>query len=170
MPADVRNWPTSADFHVAQSGSATWDTSDVPHMLSAQPLVTQSRHRGPYRAATRSLCLALFYLKRCRARFEEATNGRQVPRSNPARARVPDRCSEALDPSHMVMLGLLRELANRHVPYHAPTQLVCRLFSHEDAPVLSEDYEPSSQDRTHPSAILRAPVERRRTNPTARAV
>jgi hypothetical protein len=49
------------------------------------------------------------------------------------------------------MLGLLRELADRHVLYHAPTQWAHRLFSHEDAPVLSEGCEPLIKTgRTHP--------------------
>jgi hypothetical protein len=46
------------------------------------------------------------------------------------------------------MLGLLRELADRHVFDHAPTQRAYRLFGHGDAPVLSEGCEPliSKQD------------------------
>src|SRR5215470_15781641 len=36
------------------------------------------------------------------------------------------------------MLGLLRELADRHVFDHAPTQRAHCLFGHGDAPVLSE--------------------------------
>src|SRR5262250_660411 len=62
---------------------------------------------------------------------------------------------EVLDPLYIVMLGLLRELADRHVFDHAPTQRAYRLFGHGDAPVLSEVVEtPRSQDRTHPSATL----------------
>src|SRR5258707_9023289 len=55
---------------------------------------------------------------------------------------------EVLDPLHIVMLGLLRELADRHVFDHAPTQRAYRLFGHGDAPVLSEGCEPliSRQD------------------------
>jgi hypothetical protein len=41
------------------------------------------------------------------------------------------------------MLGLLRELADRHVFDHAPTQRAYRLFGHGDAPVLSEGCNPS---------------------------
>jgi hypothetical protein len=37
-----RIWPTSADLRVAQSGSASWGTSDVLLMLSAQPFVTRT--------------------------------------------------------------------------------------------------------------------------------
>src|SRR5215472_10475132 len=45
---------------------------------------------------------------------------------------------ELLDPSHIVMLGLLRELADRHVFDHAPTQRADSLLGHGAAPVLSE--------------------------------
>src|SRR5215471_942583 len=38
---NVAFWLTSADLGVAQSGSASWGTSDLPLMLSA-PFVTQS--------------------------------------------------------------------------------------------------------------------------------
>jgi hypothetical protein len=38
-------WRTSADLHVAQSGSVSWGTSDVPVMLSAQPFVPHNGHR-----------------------------------------------------------------------------------------------------------------------------
>src|SRR5215469_14240651 len=61
---------------------------------------------------------------------------------------------ELLDPSHIVMLGLLRELADRHVLDHAPTQRADSLLGHGAAPVLSKVVNPSSQDRTHPSATL----------------
>ena len=40
LPANVRIWPTSADLRVAQSGSVSWGTSDVPLMLLVQPFVT----------------------------------------------------------------------------------------------------------------------------------
>src|SRR5215467_15882931 len=45
---------------------------------------------------------------------------------------------ELLDPSHIVMLGLVRELADRHVLDHAPTQRADSLLGHGAAPVLSE--------------------------------
>jgi hypothetical protein len=37
--------PTATDLPVAQSGSASWGTSDVPLMLSAQPFVTNLERR-----------------------------------------------------------------------------------------------------------------------------
>ena len=49
---------------------------------------------------------------------------------------------EVLDPLHVVMLGLRRELADRHVFDHAPAQRAHRLVGHGDAPVLSEGCEP----------------------------
>src|ERR1700683_3053176 len=52
--------------------------------------------------------------------------------------RAPEELCEVLDPLHIVMLGLLRELADCHVLDHAPTQRACCLFGHGDAPVLSE--------------------------------
>src|SRR5215831_16500274 len=50
---------------------------------------------------------------------------------------------EVLDPLHIVMLGLLRELADRHVLDHAPTQRADSLLGHGAAPVLSEVANPS---------------------------
>src|SRR5215475_809057 len=67
--------------------------------------------------------------------------------------RALEIARELLDPLHVVMLGLLRELADRHVLDHAPTQRADSLLGHGAAPVLSEGFgNPSSQDRTHPSA------------------
>src|SRR5262252_9324089 len=67
---------------------------------------------------------------------------------------------EVLDPLHIVMLGLRRELADRHVFDHAPTQRAYRLFGHGDAPVLSEGCQPliSRQDAPirHPVSCARA--------------
>src|SRR5262249_6085796 len=59
---------------------------------------------------------------------------------------------EVLDPLHIVMLGLLRELADRHVFDHAPTQRADSLLGHGDAPVLSEGCKPLhlKTGRTHP--------------------
>src|SRR5215472_13303422 len=51
------------------------------------------------------------------------------------------------------MLGLRRELADRHVFDHAPAQRAHRLVGHGGAPVLSEvGATPRSQDRTLPLA------------------
>src|SRR5438445_13137757 len=55
------------------------------------------------------------------------------------------------------MLGLRRELADRHIFDHAPAQRAHGLVGHGDAPVLSEVVEtPRSQDRTPRCAILSA--------------
>src|SRR5258708_39318568 len=62
--------------------------------------------------------------------------------------RAVEVTCEVLDPLHIVMLGLLRELADRHVFDHAPTQRADSLLGHGGAPVLSEGREPliSRQD------------------------
>src|SRR5262245_46768574 len=52
--------------------------------------------------------------------------------------RTAEKLCKVLDASHIVMLGLLDELADRHVFDHAPTQRAHCLFGHGDAPVLSE--------------------------------
>src|SRR6266704_1219368 len=62
--------------------------------------------------------------------------------------RAAEERSEVLDPLHVVMLGLRRELADRHIFDHAPPQWAHGLVGHGDAPVLSEGCEPliSRQD------------------------
>jgi hypothetical protein len=43
---NVASWPTSTDLRIAQRGQlASWGTSDVPLVLSAQPFVTRSCRR-----------------------------------------------------------------------------------------------------------------------------
>ena len=83
--------------------------------------------------------------------------------------RSPEERREVLDPLHVVMLGLRRELADRHVFDHAPPQRAHGLVGHGDAPVLSEGCEPliSRQD-----APLRYRLGscRQPQRPTARAV
>lgn len=71
--------------------------------------------------------------------------------------RSSEEGCEVLDPLHIVMLGLGRELADRHVFDHAPAQRAHCLVGHEDAPVLCEGCEPliSRQD-----ASLRYPLSR----------
>src|SRR5215467_14220819 len=61
---------------------------------------------------------------------------------------------ELLDPLHIVMLGLLREPADRHVLDHAPTQRADSLLGHGAAPVLSERLVTPhlKTGRTHPPA------------------
>src|ERR1700752_3614875 len=71
--------------------------------------------------------------------------------------RSSEKRREVLDPLHIVMLGLRRELADRHVFDHAPAQRAHCLVGHGDAPVLSERFViPSSQDRTPRRAIVLA--------------
>src|SRR5215469_15352077 len=74
------------------------------------------------------------------------------------------------------MLGLRRELADRHVFDHAPAQRAHGLLGHGGAPVLSEVVAtPQSQDRTLPlatpvdSCASRAPgaLPRERFSPLA---
>src|SRR5258707_10737487 len=68
--------------------------------------------------------------------------------------RTAEKLREVLDPLHIVVLGLLRELADRHVFNHAPTQRAYCLFGHGDTPGLREGLQsPSSQNRTPNRAI-----------------
>src|SRR5215475_11818539 len=67
---------------------------------------------------------------------------------------------EVLDPLHIVMLGLLRELADRHVFDHAPTQRADSLFGHGDAPVLSEGCKPLISRQDAPIRYLDEPRSR----------
>ena len=80
--------------------------------------------------------------------------------------RSSEKRREVLDPLHIVMLGLRRELADRHVFDHAPAGLIA---SSVMGMLLSEVVAtPQSQDRTPLGAIgLAAPPAAR---PTARAV
>src|SRR6516164_8137033 len=77
---------------------------------------------------------------------------------------------ELLDPSHIVMLGLLRELADRHVLDHAPTQRADSLLGHGSAPVLSEGLVTPhlKTGRTHPLPYERCLRQRRSSLPRER--
>src|SRR6195256_4126376 len=89
--------------------------------------------------------------------------------------RSPEKRGEVLDPLHVVMLGLRRELADRHVFDHAPPQWAHGLIGHGDAPVLSEGCEPliSRQDaplRYRPGRVAsRSVLPRERFNPLAQS-
>src|SRR6202035_4030425 len=74
--------------------------------------------------------------------------------------RPTQKRGEVLDPLHVVMLSFARELADRHVFDHAPTQRADGLLGHGDAPVLSEVVEtPQSHDRTpRPAMPSAAPL------------
>src|ERR1035438_421144 len=62
--------------------------------------------------------------------------------------RAAEEGSEVLDPLHVVMLGLRRELADRHVFDHALPQRAYGLIGHEGCSCLDEGCEPliSRQD------------------------
>src|ERR1035441_6043367 len=62
--------------------------------------------------------------------------------------RAAEESSEVLDPLHVVMLGLRRELADRHVFDHASPQRAYGLIGHEGCSCLGEGCEPliSRQD------------------------
>src|SRR5450755_653913 len=84
-----------------------------------------------------------------------------------------------LDPLHVVMLGFWRELADRHVFDHAPTQRADGLIradgsvAHGDAPVLSEVLNPSISRQDAPfrygvgRAAGRSALPRERFSPLA---
>src|SRR4051812_19365903 len=86
--------------------------------------------------------------------------------------RSSEEGREVLDPLHIVMLGLRRELADRHVFDHAPPQRAHGLVGHGDAPVLSEVVEPLDLKTGHPVALSSWPSWPRRQpqRSTARAV
>jgi hypothetical protein len=65
--------------------------------------------------------------------------------------RAAEEGGEVLDSLHVVMLGLRRELADRHVFDHAPPQRAHGLVGHGDAPVLSEGCEPLISRQHAPS-------------------
>src|SRR5215813_6136742 len=62
--------------------------------------------------------------------------------------RSAEKRREVLDPLYVVVLGLRRELADRHGLDHAPAQRAYCFVGHGDAPVLSEGCDPliSRQD------------------------
>src|ERR1700683_674718 len=62
--------------------------------------------------------------------------------------RAAEESRELLDPLHVVMLGLRRELADRHVFNHALPQRAYGLIGHEGCSCLGEGCEPliSRQD------------------------
>src|SRR4249920_4184634 len=62
--------------------------------------------------------------------------------------RAAEESSEVLDPLHVVMLGLRRELADRHVFDHAQPQRAYGLIGHEGCSCRGEGCEPliSRQD------------------------
>src|SRR3984893_6216775 len=74
------------------------------------------------------------------------------------RRATSEKRRELLDPLYVVMLGLLRKLADRHVFNHAPAQRAHRLVGHGDAPVLREVGNPSCSRQ---DATLRYRLSRR---------
>src|ERR1700686_3821727 len=89
--------------------------------------------------------------------------------------RAAEESSEALDPLHVVMLGLRRELADRHVFDHAQPQRAYGLIGHEGCSCLGEGCEPliSRQDAPWRYPICRAAsrgaLPRERFRPVARS-
>src|SRR5882724_13144564 len=89
--------------------------------------------------------------------------------------RSVEKRSVILDPLHVVMLGLRRQPADRHVFDHAPAQWAHCLVGHGDAPVLSEGCEPliSRQDAParYPIRCVagRSKLPRERFSPMARS-
>ena len=71
--------------------------------------------------------------------------------------RAAEERGEVLDPLHVVMLGLRRELADRHVFDHAPAQRAHGLVGHGDAPVLREGCEPLISRQDAPVTLSRWP-------------
>src|SRR6476660_9207847 len=82
--------------------------------------------------------------------------------------RAAEESSEVLDPLHVVMLGLRRELADRHVFDHALPQWAYGLIGHEGRSCLDGGCEPLISDRTLCRAIALAVSPA--AAPTARAV
>src|SRR5262249_18080541 len=92
-------------------------------------------------------------------------------RTSSASAVPGEEGGQVLDPLHVVMLGLRRELADRHVLVRAPAQGVEGLLGLGDAPVLSEvDKPPQPKDGTPPSAPLGAAPDATPPHSPAQAV
>src|SRR5664280_2632388 len=87
--------------------------------------------------------------------------------------RAAEESSEVLDPLHVVMLGLRRELADRHVFDHAPPQRAYGLIGHEGCSCLDEGCEPLISRQDAPSrypicrAASRGALPRERFSPLA---
>src|ERR1700684_2563376 len=89
--------------------------------------------------------------------------------------RAAEEGSEVLDPLHVVMLSLRRELADRHVFDHALPQRAYGLIGHEGCSCLDEGCEPLISRQDAPSCyrvgcvVRRGALPRERFSPLARS-
>src|ERR1700678_4192537 len=89
--------------------------------------------------------------------------------------RAAEESREVLDPLHVVMLGLRRELADRHVFDHALPQRAYGLIGHEGCSCLDEGCEPLISRQDAPSCyrvgcvVRRGALPRERFSPVARS-
>src|SRR5204862_8304908 len=67
--------------------------------------------------------------------------------------RLAEEDSKSLDGADIALLGLWRQLADRHVFDHAPPQWAHGLVGHGDAPVLSEVVETPHLRTGRPDAL-----------------
>src|ERR1700744_3217881 len=74
--------------------------------------------------------------------------------------RAAEESSEVLDPLHVVMLGLRRELADRHVFDHALPQRAYGLIGHEGCSCLDRGCELLISRQDAPSHYRVAPARR----------
>src|ERR1700689_5546683 len=82
--------------------------------------------------------------------------------------RAAEESREVLDPLHVVMLGLRRELADRHVFDHALPQRAYGLIGHEGCSCLDEGCEPLISRQDAPSCYRVGCVVRRGALPRER--
>src|ERR1700723_3656444 len=82
--------------------------------------------------------------------------------------RAAEQSGEVLDPLHVVMLGLRRELADRHVFDHALPQRAYGLIGHEGCSCLDEGCEPLISRQDAPSCYRVGCVVRRGALPRER--
>src|ERR1700724_4416681 len=88
--------------------------------------------------------------------------------------RAAEESGEVLDPLHVVMLGLWRELADRHVFDHALPQRAYGLIGHEGCSCLDGGCEPLISRQDAPlryrvgCVVRRGTLPRERFSPLAR--
>src|SRR3954452_24285394 len=82
--------------------------------------------------------------------------------------RAAEGSGEVLDPLHVVMLGLRRELADRHVFDHALPQRACGLIGHGGCSCLDEGCEPLISRQDAPPRYPIGRVARSRALPRER--
>src|SRR5450755_2430911 len=82
--------------------------------------------------------------------------------------RAAEESGEVLDPLHVVMLGLRRELADRHVFDHALPQRAYGLIGHGGCSCLDEGCEPLISRQDAPARYRVGSVARRSALPRER--